>query len=192
MFKGVVLLLITCLLTSCASMALAESPKPGSGTDNHLYFNQWDVPHTNLTMLLPEGWVTDYYQGDIAIASDSQNFFYSPERQFEGVLIHMFLSDGPRAIGPTFDVLNLAKDYVADQPNVRQAPTLIEQDGRQIVTTYYENEDDKGKLITYLAGFVVEDQQLTVFLAATPSDTERIFLPVLEIMLRSILIKSSL
>lgn len=192
MFKGIVLLLITCLLTSCAGMALADSPEQGRGGEGHLYFNQWDVPHTNLTMLLPEGWVTDYHQGDITIASDGQNFFYSPERHLEGVLIHMFLSDGPRAIGPSFDVLKLARDYVADRPNVKYAPTLIEEGGRQIVTTYYMNEDDKGKLITYLAGFVVEDQQLAVFLAATPSDTERTFLPVLETMLRSIFKKSSL
>jgi hypothetical protein len=171
-------------------MGFAEASSQGIGDDTQVNFTHWDVPHTNLTMLLPTGWVTNYYQGDITIASGSQNLFYSPSEQFEGVLIHMFLSEGPRAVGPSFDVMKIAEEYVADQPNVVQAPLLWEQGGRQIITTIHVNEDTKGKVITYLTGYVLEDQQLTVFLAATPRDTELLYLPILEEMLYSINIRS--
>jgi hypothetical protein len=157
-----------------------------------LDFIQWNVPHTNLTMLLPDGWVSEYDQGTIAIASNSSNFFYSPSDPFEGVLVYMFLSDGPRAVGPSFDVMQIAADYIADQPNVVQTPTLVEQGARKIITTVHINKDSKGDVITYLTGYVLEDQQLAVFLAATPTDTELYFLPILQEMLYSILIASPL
>jgi hypothetical protein len=171
-------------------MGFANTPDQEVNTDPQVNFTQWDVPHTNITMLLPENWVSEYYQGTISIATDSRNFFYSPSEPFEGVLVTMFLSDGPRAIGPSFDVMKLAADYITDQPNVVQAPILWEQGGRKIITTIHVNEDTKGKVITYLTGYVLEDQQLTVFLAATPRDTELFYLPILEEMLYSINIRS--
>ena len=143
-------------------------------------------------MLVPEGWVSDYYQGTIRLASSGDNFFYSPYKPFEGVLINMFVSDGPRAVGPSFDVMSLVNDFLATaNANIVRDPMLVERDDKQIVTAIYESEDSKGLLITYLAGFVVEQQQLTVFLAATPHDTQDTFLPALEKMLNSINVISS-
>ena len=190
MFKKVSLILIAVLLTACGGTVSTQPVEQVVHANAQIRFSQWDVPHTNLTMLLPDGWVTEYYQGDISIASDGQNLFYSPYEPFEGVLVKMFLSDGPRAIGPSFDVMQLATDFVADQPNVTQAPTLVEDGGRQIVTTMYANTDSKGQPITNLTGFVLDNQQLTVFLAATPTETELIYLPVLQQMLFSIEIQT--
>lgn len=190
MFRIIATLPIIFLLTSCAGMDFAETSSQEIGDDTQMIFAQWDVPHTNLTMLLPDGWTTDYYQGNVTIASSSQNLFYSPFEEFEGILIRMFLSDGPRAVGPSFDVMKIAEEYVADQPNIVQTPTLVEHDERQIITTLHAGKDTKGKLITYLTGYVLENQQLTVFLAATPTDTELIYLPILKEMLYSINIRS--
>lgn len=191
-----ILAILALICTACSALPAQGAADQPSNTSGHAAsgtdFVQWDVPHTHLTMLLPSGWVSEYHQGTITIASRSNNLFYSPSEPFEGVLINMFVSDGPRAVGPTFDVLKLAEDYVSDQENIAQRPALVESDGRQIVTTLYLNKDTKGKLITYLAGFVVEEQQLTVFLAATPTDTQLIFLPILIRMLESIQIRSSL
>ena len=192
MFKKMILVWVGLLLTSCGSLPFAPPADIVVGGKTQVNFTQWDVPHTNLTMLLPEDWVSEYYQGTFTIASDSGNLFYSPSEDFEGVLIQMFVSDGPRAVGPSFDVMKLAEDYIADQPNVIQKPTLVDQDGRQIVTTLHVNTDTKGKLITYLTGFVLENQELTVFLAATPNETEIVYLPILTKMLYSIEIRSSL
>jgi hypothetical protein len=150
-----------------------------------LQFTQWDVPHTNLTMSLPMGWVSEYDQGTITIASDDQNLLDSPE-EFEGVLINMFVSDGPQIAGPAFDLMKLAEDSIVGQVNIIQTPKLVEKDGRQIVTTLHTNTDTRGKRIIYLSGYVLEDRQLTVFLAATPTETEVIFLPILTSMLHSI------
>lgn len=191
MFRNIALVVLVFLLTSCGSKTL-QPADPLVNEKPQQNFTQWDVPHTNLTMLLPERWVSEYYQGTVTISSDGRNLFYSPSEEFDGVLIHMFLSDGPRTIGSSFDLMKLAEDYIEDQPNVIQAPTLIEGDGRQIVTTLHVSKDSKGKLITYLTGYVLEEQQLTVFLAATPKDTEMFFLPILGEMLYSINIKSPL
>jgi hypothetical protein len=190
MFRNLLFVSLILLLTSCSGMGFANTPDQDVGEDPQANFTQWDVPHTNLTMLIPDGWVTDYHQGDIMIASGSKNLFYSPSEQFEGILIHMFLTDAPRSVGLSFDLMKIAEGYIADQPTVLQAPTLVEQDGRQIVTTLHVNEDSKGKLIAYFTGYVLEDQQLTVFLAATPRDTELFYLPILEEMLYSINIRS--
>ena len=179
------------LFASCGGMNI-QPAELAVDAQPQLNLIQWDVPHTNLTMLLPDGWVSEYYQGTIAIASDSRNFFYSPSDPFEGVLVHMFLSDGPRAVGPSFDVMQIAADYIADQPNVVQAPTLVEQGGRKIITTIHMNKDSKGDVITYLTGYVLEDQQLAVFLATTPADIGPYFLPILQEMLYSIMIASQL
>lgn len=193
MLQRTVLGLIVFLLTSCSLPASAKQPhKVLFEQADRVHFIQQAIPHTHLTMLVPKGWVSDYYQGDIILASSRQNLFYSPDKAFAGVLIHMFVSDGPRAFGPSFDVLKLAEDFVADQSTMVQAPILDDQGERQIVITLYRNEDSRGTLITYLAGFVVEAQQLTVFLAATPEDTETTYLPILEKMLYSIEVIDSL
>ena len=190
MIRKFVLTLVASLLAACGPVTGTESPYAGVDPDLQVEFAQRDIAHTNITMLVPGGWVSDYYQGTTRLASDGDNFFYSPSEPFEGVLIELFLSDGPRAVGPSFDVLKLAQDFVADQPDLRQPPVLNEDSGRQIVTTRYVNDDSKGKPITYFVGFVQENQQLTVFLAATPNDTEETFLPILEAMLFSIQIQS--
>jgi hypothetical protein len=191
MLKKTILITLAFLVSACGSIAAPDAPSRGLDRAQRIEFIQHDVAHTNITMLLPEGWVSEYYQGTTTFASDSQNLFYSPSEPFEGALVNLFVSDGPRAVGPSFDVLQLAQDFVADQQHVAQAPILTEDNGRQIVTARYMNDDAKGKLITYFAGFVMEGQQLTVFLAATPNDTESDFLPVLETMLYSIQIQSS-
>ena len=192
MFRKITLVLVTALLASCGSMALAQPADLVIEGSNQLSFIQQDIPHTNITMLVPEGWVSEYYQGTTTFASDGKNLFYAPSDEFEGVLIDLFVTDAPRAVGPSFDVMEIAIDFVSDQPNVTQTPNLIERDGRQMVTTLYMGRDAKGKLITYLVGFVVEDQQLTVFLGATPNETELIYLPILTKMLYSIEIRSAL
>jgi len=191
MNKNIALALIAFLLASCGSMNM-QTAELGVDARPQIEFAQWDVPHTNLTMLLPDGWVTDYYQGTISIATDGSRFFYSPSEPFEGVLITMFLSEAPRVVGPSFDVMQIATDFIADQPNVVQDPLLVEQDGRQIITTVHVKEDTKGKVITYLTGYVIENQELTVFIAATPRDTELFFLPILQEMLYSIQVRSPL
>jgi len=193
MYKKFVLILLALALSACGTSAFAEAPD-AAGVDkaDQVKFVQQDIAHTHITMLSPDGWLSEYYQGTTTIVSDSKNLFYSPYEPFEGARIDLFVSDGPRAVGPSFDVMKLARDYVADQPNVIQAPTLVEDNGRQIVTTLYEKQDTKGPLITYLVGFVMEEQQLTVFIAATPNDTEMIYLPILQTMLNSIEIRSSL
>lgn len=190
MFRRIILFLSTFLIASCGGIALTQPEVTVTNQQSKLKFVQWDVPHTDITMLLPKGWVSEYYQGTTSIAPDSRNFFYSPYKEFEGVLINIFLSDGPRAVGPSFDVTKLAEKYIATQSNVIQFPILVEGDGRQIVTTLHRKKDTKGTLLTYLAGYVLEDQQLTVFLAATPTDSEATYLPILDEMLYSIYIKS--
>jgi len=186
------LLWVGFLLTSCGSLPSAPTANIVVSGETQVNFTQWDVPHTNLTMLLPNDWVSEYHQGNFTLASDRRNLFYSSSEEFEGVLINMFVTDAPRAIGPSFDVIKLAEDYIADQPNVIQKPTLVEQNGRQIVTTLHVNQNTKGKFITYLTGYVLENQELTVFLAATPRDTEMIYLPILDKMLYSIEVQSRL
>jgi hypothetical protein len=184
------LIIFSMLISGCLSDAVTAFQKASESVNVNdsleVFFIQWDIPHTRQRMLIPDGWVSDYYQGVITLASRSQNLTYSPSEPFEGVLITLFVSDGPRAVGPTFDVQQIARDYVSDQLNVVQAPMLVEADKRQIVTTIYLNEDSKGKLITYLTGFIVQEQQLTVFIAATPNETEELYLPVLNEMLYSI------
>lgn len=186
MFRGIGLLAIVLILMACGTTSLIQEPTGATNQGSLVNFVQWDVPHTYLTMLIPEDWVTDYYQGTITLASHEQNLTYSPYKSFEGALIDMFVSDGPRAVGPSFDVLKLAQDFIADEPNVLQPPILVEGGGRQIVTTLYAKRDGKGKLLTFMVGFVVEAQQLTVFIAATPNDTQDVYLPILEKMLNSI------
>ena len=193
MYKGIVWALTVLCLTACGNTALTQELAVENVriTNSLVKLVEQDVPHTRLTMLIPEGWVSDYYQGNIIMASKGDNFFYSPFKPFEGVLINMFVSDGPRAVGASFDVLGLANDFIATgQPKVIRPPTLVERSNKQVVTTIYENTDSKGKLITYLAGFVLEQQQLTVFLAATPSDNRENYLPILEKMLYSITVKN--
>jgi len=191
MNKRIALVLVAFLLASCGSMNI-QPAELVVDTQPQVEFTQWDVPHTNLTMLLPDGWVTEYYQGTISIATDGSRFFYSPSEPFEGVLVTMFLSGAPRAVGPSFDIMQIATDYIADQPNVVQTPLLVKQDGRKIITTIHVKEDTRGKVITYLTGYVLENQELTVFIAATPRDTELFYLPILQEMLYSIQISSSL
>ena len=187
-FSALVVILI--FGSACTTQAVApEENNPAImavGDQLDINFIQWDVPHTQLTMLIPDGWVSEYYRGVTTFAPNSQNLFYSPSQTFEGALVDLFVSDGPRAVGSSFDVLKLAQDYVSDQPNITQPPTLVEQAGRQIVTTIYLNKDSKGKLITYLVGFVVEEMQLAVFISATPTETEAFYLPILNRMLNSI------
>jgi hypothetical protein len=102
----------------------------------------------------------------------------------------MFVSDAPQVAGPAFNVMKLAEDAIANQANILQTPKSVEENGRQIVTTLHINRNTKGKRIIYLSAYILEDQQLTVFLAATPTDTEFIFLPILTKMLHSIEIRS--
>jgi hypothetical protein len=173
----------------CTERVLA---KTGKADNPQVEFSRQDIAHTVVTMLIPDGWSMEYSQGTTTLASDSQNLFYSPSEPFEGVLITLFVSDGPRAVGPSFDVMKIAQDYIAGQPRVTQAPTLSEQCGRQIVTARYLGLDSKGQWITYFTGFVVQSQVLTVFLAATPEATEATFVPILQEMVFSIEVKPTL
>jgi hypothetical protein len=92
-------------------------------------------------------------------------------------------------MGERFDVLQLAKDFIALQPVPTLAPTLREDGSRQIVVARYAGQDTRNQTITYLAAFVVERQVLTVFLAATPEATEDDYLPILDRMVSSIQVK---
>jgi len=192
MFRYLALTLLMFLVTACGGTVIEQPVNLDVSVETKTDFVQWDVPHTNITMLLPDGWIYEYYQGTFTIAPDSKSLFYSPYEPFTGARIDMFLSDGPRAVGPSFDLMRIAKDFVADQTNVTQPPKLIEDGRRQIITTLYVNKDSKGKLIDYFVGFVMENQQLTVFIAATPLDTEVFYLPILQQMLTSIEIRSEL
>jgi hypothetical protein len=192
MFRKIILVFFAFLIVSCGRLPLMQFDETVVGNEATVDYTQWDVPHTNLTMLLPEGWVTEYHQGDITISTASRNFFYSPSEEFEGVLIRMFLSGAPQAVGPSFDVMGIAEQYIEDQDSVVQDPILVEKDGRQIITTIHLNRDSKGTVVTYLTGYVLENQQLTVFMGATPRDTELLYLPILLEMLYSIEITSNL
>ncbi len=87
--------------------------------------------------------------------------------------------------------MELAEDAIADLVNIIQNPNLVAKYRRQIVTTLHTNRDTKGKRVIYLSGYVLEDQQLSVFLAATPLETQLIFMPMLTKILHSIEIRSS-
>jgi hypothetical protein len=178
------------LLTACGSLATVQPAAIDLTEPRPLEFTQWDVPHTNLTMVLPNGWVSEYQQGTIRIVSDARYLLHSLPEEFEGVLINMFVSDAPQVAGPAFNVMKLAEDAIANLANILQTPKSVEENGRQIVTTLHINRNTKGKRIIYLSAYILEDQQLTVFLAATPTDTEFIFLPILTKMLHSIEIRS--
>ncbi len=178
------------LLTACGNLATVQPAAIELTEPPQLEFTQWDVPHTNLTMVLPNGWVSEYHQGTITIASNARHLLHSLSEEFEGVLINMFVSEAPQVAGPAFNVMKLAEDAIANQVNIIQTPKSVEENGRQIVTTLHINRNTKGKRIIYLSAYILEDQQLTVFLAATPTDTEFLFLPILTKMFHSIEVRS--
>jgi hypothetical protein len=100
--------------------------------------------------------------------------------------VQVFVSDAPRAAGASFDVMALARDFIALQAAPTQAPKLRDLWGKQVVTLRYAGRDPKGQVMTHLAAFVVERQVLTVFLANTPEGTSTTYLPILERMAASI------
>jgi hypothetical protein len=177
------------LLTACSNPAHAQAPVARPAGRLPVMFSWQDLPHSRLMLLVPDGWTMEYDQGTTTLAASSQSRYYSPTERFAGALVQVFVSDAPRALGPTFDVLQLAQDFMALQATVTQDPVLREVRGRQIVTGRYAGNDTKGQAITYLAAFVVERQVLTVFLAATPQATEDTFLSILEKMVSSIQLK---
>jgi hypothetical protein len=140
-------------------------------------------------LLVPKGWTLKHHQGATTLASGSQSRYYLPTERFAGALIQVFVVEGPHAIGPSFDLMRLAKEFIATQTTAPQVFTLREVRGRRIVTARYAGVDAQGQALTYLAAFVVERQVLTVFLAATPKRTDDDYLPVLEKIVSSIILK---
>jgi hypothetical protein len=185
------LILATLAIVLQVSGAAAAAPPPAAQAfkAGPMGFAWQAIPHTKVFMLVPDGWTVEYDQGTTTLASGSRSRYYSPTELFAGALVQVFVSDAPRAIGPSFDVLQLAQDFIALQATVTHRPALHAANGRQIVTAQYAGRDTKGQPITYLAAFVLENQVLTVFLAATPEATEASYVPVLEQMVASIVLK---
>jgi len=191
MMKTLYRLPLVFLLIAFTGTALAQPPTPAAHRLFRAEYTRQEVPHTWASLDVPAGWVWEFDQGNAWLATSSRNFFYSPSEPFRGALIHIFLSDAPRAAGPSFDVLKLAQDFMATQSMVAQEPVLATAGDREMVTALYLGRDSKGQRFTYLAGFDVQSDVLTVFLAATPQGTAEAYLPVLMHMLESIEIEQS-
>jgi hypothetical protein len=174
------------LLTACAGAVSAHAPQARAAPSAASAFVRQPVPNTQASLLVPQGWVTEADADTVHLASSSRNFFYAPDASMEGVLIQLFVSDAPRTAGPAFDLLRLAQAFAARQALVTQAPALWQENDRAIASVLYAADDSRGAPFTYLAGFVVHHEVLTVFLAATPQATQAAYLPVLDRMLRSI------